>query len=81
MKWLKIIQASQAPVHQFNNLQKKLYNCNTNIYFNREYLKYMNCLQTNYMHKFINRLWRVSASMSGHLHTLYVCVGGVSLIV
>jgi len=34
----KILTATQAHIHQFGNLKKKLYNCNTNIYFNRECL-------------------------------------------
>jgi hypothetical protein len=31
----KILAATQAHIHQFGNLKKKLYNCNTNIYFNQ----------------------------------------------
>lgn len=34
----KILAATQAHIHHFGNLKKKLYNCNTNIYFNQECL-------------------------------------------
>jgi len=34
----KILAATQAHIHQFRNLKKKLYNCNTNIYLNQECL-------------------------------------------
>jgi hypothetical protein len=34
----KILAATQAYIHQFGNLKKKLYNCDTNIYFNQECL-------------------------------------------
>jgi len=34
----KILAATKAHIHRFENLKKKLYNCNTNIYFNQECL-------------------------------------------
>jgi hypothetical protein len=37
---IKIINVSQAYVHQFKNLKTKLYNCNANIFFNKECLKH-----------------------------------------
>jgi len=39
MNHLKIIQASQGSIRKFENLKMKLYNCNANIYFNRQYLQ------------------------------------------
>lgn len=33
---LKIIYTSQAYIHQYQNLKRKLYNCNVNVYFNKK---------------------------------------------
>jgi len=33
----KIINAIRDPIHEYENLKGKLYNCNANIYFNRQY--------------------------------------------
>ena len=33
---LKIVNASRGHIHEYENLKKKLYNCNANIYFNRQ---------------------------------------------
>jgi len=35
MSHLKIINASRGLVHEYENVQRKLFNCNANIYFNR----------------------------------------------
>jgi len=34
MNHVKTVAASQAHIHRFKNLKKKLYKCNANIYFN-----------------------------------------------
>jgi len=34
MSYLKIINTSQGYILTYENLKRKLYNCNTNIYFN-----------------------------------------------
>jgi hypothetical protein len=36
MPHLKIINASRGPIHEYGNLKTKLYNCNSNIYFNQQ---------------------------------------------
>jgi len=36
---LKIVNASQSLIRRFTSLKKRLYNCNANIYFNRQCLK------------------------------------------
>jgi len=36
MAHLKIINASRGPIYEYENLKRKLYNCNANIYFNRQ---------------------------------------------
>jgi hypothetical protein len=36
MVHLKIINASRGPIHEYENLKRKLYNCNANIYFNQQ---------------------------------------------
>jgi len=36
MTHLKIINASRGRIHEYENLQRKLYNCNANIYFNSQ---------------------------------------------
>ena len=38
MTHIKIIGASQSLIHQFENLKRKLYNCNASIYFNKKCL-------------------------------------------
>jgi hypothetical protein len=35
MAHLKITNASQSPIHKYENLKRKLYNCNGKIYFNQ----------------------------------------------
>ena len=35
MSHLKIINTCQSCIHKYENLKRKLYNCNANIYFNR----------------------------------------------
>jgi hypothetical protein len=35
----KIVNTSQGYTHKYENLKRKLYNCNPNIYFNRTCLK------------------------------------------
>jgi hypothetical protein len=37
---IKFVNASQAYIHQFKNLKKKLYNYNADIFFNQECLKH-----------------------------------------
>jgi len=39
MTHLKIMNASQGPIHRFESLKRKLYNCIASIYFNRQCLK------------------------------------------
>jgi hypothetical protein len=39
MTYLRIVNASQGPIHRFESLKRKLYNCNASIYFNRQCLK------------------------------------------
>ena len=39
MSHLKVIRTSQGPIHKFTSLKRKLYNCNANIYFNKQCLK------------------------------------------
>jgi hypothetical protein len=36
MNHLKIINASRGLVHGYENVNRKLFNCNANIYFNRQ---------------------------------------------
>ena len=36
MNHLKIINASRSLIHEYENLKRKLVNCNANIYFNRQ---------------------------------------------
>ena len=36
---LKIINTSQGYIHKYENLKRKLYSCNVNIYFNQQMLK------------------------------------------
>ena len=36
MNQLKIINASRGLVHEYENVKRKLFNCNANIYFNRQ---------------------------------------------
>jgi hypothetical protein len=38
MTHIKILGASQSLIHQFENLKRKLYNCNASIYFNKKCL-------------------------------------------
>ena len=35
----KVINASQGCIHKYENLKRKLYNCNANIYFNQQCLQ------------------------------------------
>ena len=46
MSCLKIIYASRAYIHQYQNLKRKLYNCNVNVYFHQK------CLRNNVIPKF-----------------------------
>jgi len=46
MRYLKITAASQAAIHKFANIKRKLCHCNTNIYFNEE------CLHHNIIPKY-----------------------------
>ena len=39
MTHLRIMNNSQGPIHRFESLKRKLYNCNASIYFNRQCLK------------------------------------------
>jgi hypothetical protein len=39
MTHLKIINASRGSIQKYENLKRKLYNCNANIYFNNQCLK------------------------------------------
>ena len=39
MPFIKIINASRIYIHQYQNLKRKLYNCNANIYFNKKCLR------------------------------------------
>ena len=39
MSHLKIMNTSQGYIHKYENLKRKLYNCNANIYFNQKILK------------------------------------------
>jgi len=39
MTHLKIINASQGPIHKYKDLKSKLYKYNTNIYFNKQCLR------------------------------------------
>jgi len=36
MAHLKVINVSRCPIHEYENLKGKLYNCNANIYFNQQ---------------------------------------------
>jgi len=36
MNHLKIVNASRGIIHQYENVKRKLFNCNANIYFNRQ---------------------------------------------
>jgi len=36
MNHLKIINASRGFIHEYENVKRKLFNCNANIYFNRQ---------------------------------------------
>jgi hypothetical protein len=36
MNYLKIINASRGLIHEYENIKRKLFNCNANIYFNRQ---------------------------------------------
>ena len=36
MAQLKIINASRGSIHEYENLKRKLYNCNANVYFNQQ---------------------------------------------
>jgi hypothetical protein len=36
---LKVINASRGSIHKYENLKRKLYKCNANIYFNQQCLK------------------------------------------
>jgi len=38
MCYLKITAASQAAIHKFANIKRKFCNCNSDIYFIKEYL-------------------------------------------
>jgi len=39
MNHLKTVNASRGIVHQYENVKRKLFNCNANIYFNRQSLQ------------------------------------------
>jgi hypothetical protein len=39
MSHLKVINASRGSIHKYENLKRKLHNCNANIYFNQQCLK------------------------------------------
>ena len=39
MTHLKIVNASRGPIHKYEDLKRKLYKCNANIYFNQQCLK------------------------------------------
>ena len=39
MQYLKILDASQPYIHQFQKLKRKWYNCNTSTYFNQKCLR------------------------------------------
>jgi len=39
MNNLKIVQASQGPIHKFEYLKRKLYHCNPNLFFNKQCLQ------------------------------------------
>ena len=43
---VKIANASRAHIHQYQNVKRKLYNCNANIFFNQK------CLRNNIIPKF-----------------------------
>jgi hypothetical protein len=38
MSHLKIINASQGSIHEYENVKRKIYNCNASIYFNKQCL-------------------------------------------
>jgi hypothetical protein len=66
MNHLKIIQASQGSIRKFENLRMKLYNCNANIYFNRQ------CLQKHLIPNY-SRVKVPKSSPAGKFtqHTVY----------
>jgi hypothetical protein len=39
MPHLKIMSASQSSIRKYENLKRRLYNCNASIYFNKQCLK------------------------------------------
>jgi hypothetical protein len=39
MSHLKVINACRGPIHRFESLKRKIYNCNASIYFNQQCLK------------------------------------------
>jgi hypothetical protein len=39
MSQLKIVNASQGQIHDYENLKRKLYSCNASIYFNKQCLQ------------------------------------------
>jgi len=39
MSQLKIVNASQGHIHEYENTKRKLYRCNTSIYFNKQCLQ------------------------------------------
>ena len=39
MLQLKIVNASQGQIHEYENTKRKLYRCNTSIYFNKQCLR------------------------------------------
>jgi hypothetical protein len=48
MAHLKIVNTSRGHIHEYENTTRKLYNCNANIYFNRQ------CLQKKLIPNYAN---------------------------
>jgi hypothetical protein len=44
---VKNVNANRAHIHQYQNVKRKLYNCNANIFFNQK------CLRNNIIRKFV----------------------------
>jgi hypothetical protein len=57
----KIINASQGSIHKYENIKRKLHNCNANLYFNKQ------CLKRNLVPSYANI--RVPNTSPAHAHT------------
>jgi len=46
MNKLKIVNANQGFIHQYENIKRKLLSCNADIYFNQQCVHYYSCVKT-----------------------------------